>query len=177
MQSDLQINARLLQTHVQKTTGRMLTLKDIHNVKARTSSVDAEWQQTVMHINGLKNSDPGASIEIVVRDNNVLDMLIIQTSQMKATLANFPEVVQMDGTYRLNKSGMPLYALVVEDAHGVGQLVALVLIRGECGINIQTMLEHLKASNPALQKTAVFIVDKDFAEIYAIRAVFPEVCL
>jgi len=26
---------------------------------------------------------------------------------------------------------MPLYALVVEDEHGVGQLVALVLTRGE----------------------------------------------
>lgn len=125
----------------------------------------------------MKKSDPGASVDIVVRDSNVLDMRIIQTSQMKATLAKFPEVVQMDGTYRLNKSGMPLYALVVEDEHGVGQLAALVLTRGECAVNIRTMLEHLKAGNPALEKTAVFIVDKDFAEISAIKAVFPQVCL
>ena len=81
----------------------------------------------------------------------------------------------MDGTHRLNKSGMPLYALVVEDEHGVGQLVALVLTRGECAINIRTMLEYPKAANPALEKTAVFVVDKDFAEISAIKAVFPQV--
>jgi len=43
--------------------------------------------------------------------------------------------------------------------------VALVLTRGECAINIRTMLEHLKAANPALEKTAVFVMDKDFAEI------------
>jgi len=53
------------------------------------------------HIEGLKKADSGASVNIVVRDNNVLDMLIIQTTQMKTTLAKFPEVVQMDGTYRI----------------------------------------------------------------------------
>ena len=155
----------------------MLTLKDIHNVKSRAGSNDDEWQQTLAHIEALKKSDPGAAVDVVVRDTNVLDMLIIQTTQMKATLAKFPEVIQMDGTYRLNKSGMPLYALVVEDEHSVRQLVALVLTRGECDVNIRTTLERLKAGNPAMEKTAVFIVDKDFAEISAVKAVFPQVCL
>jgi len=42
----------------------------------------------------------------------------------------------MDGTYATDKAGLPLYALVAEDAHGRGKVVAVVLTRGESGLNI-----------------------------------------
>lgn len=61
---------------------------------------------------------------------------------------------------------------MVEDEQGVvGQLVEPVLT---CSVTVNTraMLEHLKAGNPALEKTAVFIVDKDFDEIREIKADF-----
>jgi len=37
------------------------------------------------------------------------------------------------------------------------------------------LLEQLKAYNKVLEKTEVFIVDKDFAEIQAITKVLPQV--
>jgi len=76
LQTDLQVNARLLQTHVQKTTGHMLTTKDIHNATSRASSNDDEWRQTMEHMEGLRKADSDASVDIAAWDNNVLDMLI-----------------------------------------------------------------------------------------------------
>jgi len=54
---------------------------------------------------------------------------------------------------------MPLYALLIEDANGRGQIVALVLTRGEGSINIETMMNRLLEQNPKLQDTKVFVVD------------------
>ncbi|ELT87815.1 hypothetical protein CAPTEDRAFT_79899, partial [Capitella teleta] len=88
---------------------------------------------------------------------------------------SLPEVIQMDGTYSLNKGGMPLYALVAENCHRKGKLACLVLTRGETSLCIETMLERLKDSNSGLARTQVFIVDKDFAEIRAIKKVLPDV--
>ena len=35
----------------------------------------------------------------------------------------FPEIVLEDGTYNVNKAGMPLYSFMVEDGFGHGRVV------------------------------------------------------
>jgi len=67
---------------------------------------------------------------------------------------------------------MPLYALLVEDANGHGQLVAVILTRGEGALNIHMMMGRLLENNPKLHETKVFIVDKDFAEIKIVFVLF-----
>ena len=171
------MNSRLLQNHIVRTTGKLVQLKDLHNIKAvKTADGLNDWQSTLKHLDTLRTNDPGATIEVLTRQEDVgLEMIILQTSAMKSALAAFPEVIQMDGTYATNKAGLPLYGLVAEDAHGRGKLVAVVLTRGESALNIETMLERLKSHNTSLEKTQVFIVDKDFAEIQAIMKVLPQV--
>jgi len=177
VQVELQVNSRLLQNHIVRTTGKLVQLKDLHNIKAvKTTDGLSDWQSTLKHLDTLRANDPGATIEVLARQEDVgLEMIILQTSAMKAALAAFPEVIQMDGTYATNKAGLPLYGLVAEDAHGRGKLVAVVLTRGESALNIEAMLQRLKAHNDSLEKTQVFVVDKDFAEIQAITKVLPQV--
>jgi len=177
VQVELQVNSRLLQNHIVRTTGKLVQLKDLHNIKAvKTTDGLSDRQSTLKHLDTLRANDPGAMVEVLARQEDVgLEMIILQTSAMKAALAAFPEVIQMDGTYATNKAGLPLYGLVAEDAHGRGKLVAVVLTRGESALNIETMLQRLKSHNDSLEKTQVFVVDKDFAEIQAITKVLPQV--
>ena len=123
------MNSRLLQNHIVRTTGKLVQLKDLHNIKAiKTTDGLSDWQATLKHLETLRTNDPGSTIEVLARQDDVgLEMIILQTSAMKAALAAFPEVIQMDGTYATNKAGLPLYGLVAEDAHGRGKLVAVVL--------------------------------------------------
>lgn len=104
------------------STGKCVTLKDIHNIRARSAKVGTdEWEATVQELEKFVQSDSGAVVEIVVNDDtNDFEILVIQSSEMRANLNKFPEVLQLDGTYGLNQCGLPLYALVVEDAHGCG---------------------------------------------------------
>lgn len=63
--------------------------------------------------------------------------------------------------------------MVVEDANEHGQLGALIVTKGETVISVQTMLERVKANNSALEKTQVVVIDKDFAQVQAIKLVMP----
>jgi len=172
-QNHLQVNARLLQQHVSQTRGKYVTLKDIHNIRARSSKVGSdEWTATFSELQKFQTGDPASVVEIMVKDGtNDLEMIMLQSGEMRDRLAKFPEVIQLDGTYGLNQAGMPLYALVVEDADGCGKLAAVILTHNETAINIKTMLERVKHHNPALNSTQVVIVDKDFAEVNAVKEV------
>jgi len=176
VQNHLQVNARLVQQHISSATGKFVSLKDIHNIKARQAKVGSnEWLATVQELDKFQQQDPGAIVEVLVKDGSSdLEMIILQSSQMQENLRNFPEVIQMDGTYGLNQAGLPLYALVIEDSNGEGKLGALILTKGETAISIETMLQRIKWHNPEVNKTRVVIVDKDFAEVNAIKATLPD---
>ena len=54
-------------------------------------------------LESLVERDPGASYEVIVQsETNVLEMLILQSSAMKRNLELYPELLQLDGTYRLD---------------------------------------------------------------------------
>ena len=175
-QNGLQVNARLLQQHISTSTGKLVTLRDIHNIRAQWAKAGTdEWTATVEELQKFQRDDPNAVVEVLVREaTHDLEMIVLQTGEMKENLHHFPEVIQLDGTYGLNQSGFPLYALVVEDANGTGRLAALILTCAETTISIRTMLERVKAHNPSFSRTQVIIVDKDFAEVQAVKAVLPD---
>ncbi|ELU13236.1 hypothetical protein CAPTEDRAFT_71122, partial [Capitella teleta] len=161
-------------THIYEKTNKPLRLKDIHNIKAKQFKDITDWEATLKNFDYIRQRDPGATIDVFARDSDsTLEMIILQTTEMKKALAEFPEVLQMDGTYKLNKAGLPLYGLLVEDRYGHGQLVGVVLTRGETCLCIESMLESLKENNPAMSQNQIFIVDKDFSEINAIVKVLP----
>jgi zinc finger SWIM domain-containing protein 3 len=171
-QVELQVDARLLQNHIYRTTRKLLPLRDIHTIKAPKGITD--WEASIAELEKMRQA--GASVNVLAREeDNSLEILVIQTPEMKSAFREFPEIVQMDGTYSLNKAGFPLYGFVVEDCHGRGQLGAMVLTRAETSLSIQTILQLLKNNNPSLQRTGVFVVDKDFTEISAISHVLPDV--
>jgi len=75
---------------------------------------------------------------------------------------------------QVNKLGMPLYTLAVVDWHGCGLLVIQGLLYREDHAHITTFLPAAKKlatdSNVNLARS-IFLVNKDMAEIAALRTV------
>jgi len=174
VQVDLGVNSRLLQQHVSRTTGKLLTTRDIHNLKA---SVNRQCPDVTAVLQEHTAQYPDDDIGVVVDDNNAVQIIFIQTQQMKETFAKFPEVLLLDGTYSTNNCGMPLYSFLEEDGYGQGQIVGMFLLNGESTDQISTMVEIFRSANPAVSNTRTVVTDKDFTEISVVETLLPHVSL
>ena len=161
-----------MQQHIQQTTGKVVTVKDIHNLRA---AVTGKHNDVTEVLNQFAATSPDDDVRLLVDADNTVRQIMIQTATMQETFAKFPEVLMLDGTYSINNCGMPLYAFIVEDGNGSGQLVALFLMSGEGSAQMKTMFEIFRNANQKITETKTIIIDKDFTEISAIESVIPHV--
>jgi len=96
----------------------------------------------------LQASNPADDVRLLINDTSTVRQIFIQTAAMKEMFAKFPEVVMLDGTYSINNCGMPMYAFLVQDGHGDGQLVGLCLLAGEDSSQMRVILEMFANANP-----------------------------
>jgi len=54
------------------------------------------------------DDDPDAALSVQNSDREDLEFLLIIIGEMRRTFDKFPEVLMIDGTYRVNKLRMPL---------------------------------------------------------------------
>ena len=79
----------------------------------------------------------------------------------------------VDGTYRVNRHGFPLYTLMVKDGNGHGQAVGQALLVNEKKDALEHFFtEHHRIAGSKSPETV--IVDKDFNEIHVIKKIWPE---
>ncbi|ELT97076.1 hypothetical protein CAPTEDRAFT_191720 [Capitella teleta] len=80
-----------------KRPNKPLRLKDIHNIKAKQFKDITDWEATLKNFDYIRQRDPGATIDVFARDSDsTLEMIILQTTEMKKALAEFPEIEQLD---------------------------------------------------------------------------------
>ena len=84
----------------------------------------------------------------------------------------FPEVLLIDGTYRVNRSRFPLYTIMVCDGNGQGQAVAHALLADEKRDTLRALFTVFRPSVGDQVKTVV--TDKDFNEIDVVQELWPE---
>ena len=94
-------------------------------------------------------NDPACTVSLIFHEDDELELLYIQTSRMKETAQNFPEVLLMDSTYRCNNRKMPLSTMMAMDGNGAGQVVAYALLRNERQETLRLFLSKFKALNSA----------------------------
>ena len=80
----------------------------------------------------------------------------------------------IDGTYNVNKCGMPLYSFMVEDGYGHGRTVFYAATTEESSQHLSSIVKAFKESNPCHSKTKVIVIDKDFTELAILQEEFPE---
>lgn len=56
----------------------------------------------------IKSKDPGAVAHLECEDSGEVIFILLQTTQMRETFTRFPEILQTDITYKINKNQMPV---------------------------------------------------------------------
>ncbi|XP_065666536.1 uncharacterized protein LOC136087521 isoform X3 [Hydra vulgaris] len=115
-------NKKLIQQHMMKSTGKVITLKDIQNINQAFKNQDDKNLTTLLN-EMLKQKD--SVTEVVINDDNQLQALYYQENKMMKLFAYYPELLLLDATYKLNNLRMPLYVLMCVDGNGEGVIVAL----------------------------------------------------
>ena len=92
---------------------------------------------------------------------------------MKVTFSSYPEILLIDGTYKLNELRMPLYLMLIVDGNGQSEIVAAFLTILETREAVTAMVQAFKLHNPNWSLTKVVISDKDFTKQAVFQAEFP----
>lgn len=142
--------------------------RDVFNLKAKLKFQGTPLQEIQSEL-----QKPGIKHVITKDDNDVLQCVAFCTEHQQQLAAKYGGVVLLDGTYRINKFRMPLYTLAVVDSEGHGQPTAHALVAREDVAHITMFLDSAREWFPSVE-CAIFIVDKDYAEINAVNAVFPD---
>ena len=123
-------------------TGKLITLKDVENMKCRTNS-DGTVDSLVDELENIILTDPHCSLALDLSEDGTLQCLWFQLSTMKATFKLFPEVLLMDVTHKVTSNNMVLLVLMVMDGDGKGQPVAYCLMSKEVKENFSFSLTQL----------------------------------
>ena len=121
----------------------------------------------------MAEKDSDSSIHIDVTSQNELRCILIQSKIMKDLVLRFPEILFVDGTYKLNCEGYPLYPIMCQDSNGRGRPVAYLWVKDESKESLTHAFHIFATYNKSiLEKTKVLMVDKDFNEINCLKEVF-----
>lgn len=172
----MKANPRLIQRQVKEKYGQTVTVKDIHNRKAKVKfgqnkTID---RSILEEIRDDLNGQDGVDAEIMVSaDTNTLEGIYIQDERMRKYFDLYPEVLIMDATYKLNDRRMPLFVMVIIDGNGESQIVGLCLLRSENYIIVKQMMEKFKSMNPKHNQIKTILTDKSFPDRKAYTECFP----
>ena len=63
----------------------------------------------------IKSDDPGAVMDIVCDEQQNIQIIFLQTSEMRWTLMKYPALLFIDSTYKINAGKMPLFCFMTVD--------------------------------------------------------------
>ena len=172
---DVEGNTTLVRNYLERKTGKVITNQDIHNMKRKYSCSDNSDENKVFSILQKFLEANGNNVACVVLDDNeaTIELIYIQSHVQRECFEKFPELVMVDGTYKVNNVGMSLYDIVVEDGFGDSRVIAYCFVAQETKITIVNFLQIFKKYNPKWEQIKVAITDKDLTEIISIKNVFP----
>ncbi|KAI0241979.1 hypothetical protein LSAT2_015340 [Lamellibrachia satsuma] len=164
----LHANKKLVQQHIREQ-GKEVTLKDLHNIKARTRPTHGSNLQSLLTE---MQKDTGAVTELVVGSSNELVAISYQTTAMKNSQIRFPELLLLDATYKLNDLRMPLYVLMVVDGNGESVVIGLWIVANEERATISGLMDIFAKHNDTASIKCV-MANKDMVERDVIREKLP----
>ena len=81
-----------------------------------------------------------------------------QKEIMQEMFSNFPELLLIDATYKLNDLRMPLYIMMVVDGNGESDIVALWIVASEDRISLRTWSVSLNATILQIEQCALCLI-------------------
>ncbi|KAJ8965977.1 hypothetical protein NQ314_003805 [Rhamnusium bicolor] len=109
---NLKCNKTLLQEYIRDNTGKPILLGDISNIRSTTTVNDLKEVLNILE------EYPNSYVKIMTDEVDTLQGIYFQTHQMKRCFSNYPELLLLDATHKLNNLRMPLYILMGIDGNG-----------------------------------------------------------
>lgn len=95
-------------------------------------------------------------------------------SDMQKSVTNWPEILFVDGTYKLFNLRYTLYLLLVQNGNGRGEIGGVAITASETAHVLEWIAKTFRENNSkACQNTKCIMTDKDLTERKAFEAVFP----
>ncbi|XP_078703251.1 uncharacterized protein LOC144928580 [Branchiostoma floridae x Branchiostoma belcheri] len=170
----LGVDVKVLREYIHERSGKLTTLKDLHNLRASLREGEVEADAVIRTLQDFMELDEENRVGLVLKDDNTLDSLFLQTAEMANIFAKYPEVVLIDSAYNTNNLNMPLFTICVMDGNGIGQPVAYVLLSDETQASLSRALRIFKESNAHHTHVKTVVMDKDPSEIAAVSEELPE---
>lgn len=167
----LQAGNKQLKDYIERLFNKTVTLSDIRNVMSQFKTRDDNMDALCDTLEKIQQD--GAAMRVGLQGSNIL-YIAFMTPAMKAHLQAFPELLFMDGTYKVSKCGYPLYQVMVQDNVGRGRAVFYPMVRNETAQMLDEIVGvfvDFMGSSTCCVRSA--IVDKDINEINAIRKHLP----
>ena len=159
-------------TFLQRHIGKRITGKDVRNLNIVRG---AEEFRFVEEFCDILNAHPDNEGRLLNNEEGIIDCIYVQTHIMKRNYQEFPELLIMDTTHAVNRTGMLLTTLMVVDGNGKGAVAAHALVKGETKVVMTKFLEQfIEFNSDYIDQTEVIIVDRSSAELGAIQALLPK---
>lgn len=95
---------------------------------------------------------------------------------MRSDFQKWPEIVFLDGTYKLTNNDMTMMIFLVEDGNGRGQVVGVGLLATEERNVLEWMINAFKKDNEeSCNNIKAFMTDKDLTERDVLKEIFPDI--
>ncbi|PAA92061.1 hypothetical protein BOX15_Mlig017792g2, partial [Macrostomum lignano] len=159
-------NKKLIQAHLIKQ-GKRVILQDLHNLQSRSNQSAQSESSEVEEVINLLSSQPGADVRIFTStsgEQQIVEAISFQNGSMKSMFNQFPEVLFIDATYKLNNLRMPVFLVVIEDGNGESEIVAVWIVKCETKSTLEALVKSFKDGNPSRVRTRVVVTDKDCVE-------------
>ena len=173
---DLQVETKNIKTYIREKTGKVIQTKDILNIKQNIVRQKegglTKGQLLAASLNELANKKQATTYIQLDEDQANVELIYIQTMEMKDHFRKYPEILFMDTTYNVNFEGYPLFTILAEDGDGRGKPVAYCYVKSETKENMQKVLEKFCEYND-VSDVRIIMVDKDLNEINAIKQFIP----
>ena len=186
---NLKANKKMLQSHLIHMTGKLIVLKDLHNIHGQSKpnqrcdfqelanemkQVKGKFKHYNLNVAASNCASLDAEITTFVDDGNMLQAIYFQTKEMKDKFKLYPEILFIDATYKLNDLRMPLYVLLTVDGNGESEIVCLWIVQNEEKGLITSLLVEFKKHNYNWSLIKCVMSDKDMTERNVIKEQLPQ---
>ena len=137
-------SAKILKQHLQSEIRKATTLKDIHNMKPKMTSSNNTLNALCDLLQDVANK---GKVLICLNSENEFEAICFATMDMIATYTKYPEVLFLDGTYKINRHGYPLYQFMVQDNIGRGRAVFYAFVQCETSAVLKRVLDQLSTDS------------------------------
>ena len=140
--------------------------------KIKKMKVDDKDEEDFAQLLGSLEAE-GGNVDVLLNYDGTVRVLVIVTSEMKkALLSSNPSILQCDTTFKIESSGYKLSGLLyLNPVTGKGEIAQLAFMSDEAAEAYKFVFSSFKKM--LFHNPKVVMVDKDFAELKALKEVFP----